>query len=66
MRNISTLLFALFKKMIAGAFFLYIANIVIQQTGVHITMNPITAFLAGFLGLPGVVCLAAAHFFIFG
>ncbi|MCP3764915.1 pro-sigmaK processing inhibitor BofA family protein [Domibacillus sp. A3M-37] len=51
--------------MVIGAFFLYGANVLIQQTGLHIVMNPFTAFLAGFLGLPGVLSLAAIHFFIF-
>ncbi|WP_256520079.1 pro-sigmaK processing inhibitor BofA family protein [Domibacillus sp. A3M-37] len=59
------MLFTVLKKMVIGAFFLYGANVLIQQTGLHIVMNPFTAFLAGFLGLPGVLSLAAIHFFIF-
>ncbi|OES45469.1 pro-sigmaK processing inhibitor BofA family protein [Domibacillus iocasae] len=65
MQKISAILFMVFKKTVAGAFFLYGANVLIQQTGLHIVMNPFTAFLAGFLGLPGILSLAAIHFFIF-
>lgn len=59
------MLFFVFKKTTVGAFFLYGANVLIQQAGIHIPMNPVTAFFAGLLGLPGVFSLAAIQFFIF-
>ncbi|OLN21125.1 hypothetical protein BTO30_16590 [Domibacillus antri] len=53
------------KKTIIGAFFLYIVNVLINNAGMHIAMNIATSCIAGFLGLPGIIMLAAIHIFIF-
>ena len=65
MRKLSTLLVVLMKKIVIGAFLLYGINVCVQEADLHIVMNPFTALLAGFLGLPGVLSLAAIYFFVF-
>ncbi|MCM3791585.1 pro-sigmaK processing inhibitor BofA family protein [Domibacillus indicus] len=65
MRKLSEILMIIFKKTVIGAFLLYVINVCIQETDLYIVINPFTAFLAGFLGLPGVLSLAAIYFFVF-
>ncbi|OMP66771.1 pro-sigmaK processing inhibitor BofA family protein [Domibacillus epiphyticus] len=65
MRKIAYLAALTIKKIIIGAFFLYIVNIMINNVGMHISMNITTSLIAGFLGLPGILMLAAIHLFIF-
>lgn len=65
MKKLKLLFFTAITKTIAGAFFLYAANVLIQRSGLHISINLFTAFIAGSLGLPGIIALAAIHFFLF-
>ncbi|OKL35243.1 pro-sigmaK processing inhibitor BofA family protein [Domibacillus mangrovi] len=53
------------KKIIIGAFSLYIINVLVNHAGLHIPMNITTALIAGFLGLPGICMLAAIQIYIF-
>ncbi|WP_156153608.1 pro-sigmaK processing inhibitor BofA family protein, partial [Domibacillus robiginosus] len=65
MRKMGEILIVILQKLVVGAFLLYGVNICVQEADLHIVMNPFTALLAGFLGLPGVLSLAAIYFFIF-
>lgn len=53
----------LFNAAIGGAL-LWIANLAGRFIGVAVPINPITALLAGFLGVPGVVLVVAVQYFI--
>lgn len=47
-----------------GGLLLWFANLLGRYIGVSIPINPITALLAGFLGIPGVVLVVAVQYFI--
>ncbi|MDI6871417.1 MAG: pro-sigmaK processing inhibitor BofA family protein [Bacillota bacterium] len=47
-----------------GGVLLWLANLIGRHIGVSIPINPITALLAGFLGVPGVVLVVAVQYFI--
>lgn len=47
-----------------GGILLWVANLLGRYLGVSIPINPITALLAGFLGIPGVVLVVAIQYFI--
>lgn len=47
-----------------GGLLLWIANLLGRYIGVSVPINPITALLAGFLGVPGVVLVVAIQYFI--
>ncbi|HHW14012.1 MAG TPA: pro-sigmaK processing inhibitor BofA [Firmicutes bacterium] len=47
-----------------GGVLLWVANLLGRYIGVFIPINPITALLAGFLGIPGVVLVVAIQYFI--
>ncbi|MFO8059883.1 MAG: pro-sigmaK processing inhibitor BofA family protein [Bacillota bacterium] len=51
------LLLVLYNGLIGGAA-LWLINLVGSYVGLHIAINPLTALIAGLLGLPGVVVLA--------
>ena len=42
---------------IVGIIILYVANYIGEYFDFYITINPITALIAGFLGIPGVIFL---------
>ncbi len=47
-----------------GAFLLFIINIFGNIVGISVAINPITALVAGFLGIPGVVLLLLLQYFL--
>ena len=49
---------------ILGIILLYIANIVGSYIGFVLPINAISALIAGFLGLPGIIFLVLFQFFI--
>ena len=49
---------------ILGIILLYIANIVGSYIGVVLPINAISALIAGFLGIPGIIFLVLFQFFI--
>lgn len=48
---------------IGGVILLYIANFIGQYFNFSIIINPITAIIAGFLGIPGVIFLVIFQMF---
>ncbi|NPV54213.1 MAG: pro-sigmaK processing inhibitor BofA [Firmicutes bacterium] len=51
---------------IIGGILLWIINIVGRHFNIMIPVNPVTALVAGFLGIPGVVLLIALRYFLIG
>lgn len=49
---------------IIGIVLLYVANILGTYLGFHIGINAITALIAGFLGIPGVIFLIIFQLFM--
>ena len=49
---------------IGGFLCLWLLNWISGFTGVFFPINPITAAIAGFLGLPGIALLAAVQWFL--
>ena len=49
---------------IVGVVLLYITNYIGSYFNFYITINPITAIIAGFLGIPGVIFLIIFKFFL--
>ena len=49
---------------LAGLVCLWLVNLVAGVTGLYIPINPITAVVAGALGLPGIGLLAAVQFWL--
>ena len=49
---------------ILGIILLYIANIVGSYIGFVLPVNAISALIAGFLGIPGIIFLVLFQFFI--
>ena len=49
---------------ILGIILLYIANIVGSYSGFVLPVNAISALIAGFLGIPGIIFLVLFQFFI--
>ena len=47
-----------------GFLCLWLLNWISGFTGVYFPINPITAAIAGFLGLPGIILLAAVQLFL--
>ncbi len=45
-----------------GVVFLLVANVFLGMLGMHIGINPVTAFLAGVLHLPGVILLVVLNY----
>ncbi|MCZ0702187.1 inhibitor of the pro-sigma K processing machinery [Natronobacillus azotifigens] len=52
-------------KLAIGALFLFFFNIVAASVGMHLPINVVTATIAGFLGIPGMISLTALHIFVF-
>ena len=57
------LVFKLIYNGIIGGIMLYIINLIGSHFGFALALNPITALVAGFLGIPGVVLLILVKFF---
>ncbi len=52
-------------KMLIGALFLFFLNTFGTAVGLHVPINLATAAISGFLGIPGVIALAAiAHYIV--
>lgn len=49
---------------IIGGIMLFILNLAGAFLGIHITINPLTALIAGFLGIPGVILLIIVQKFL--
>lgn len=48
---------------IIGIILLYVANYIGEYLDFYITINPITALIVGFLGIPGVIFLVIFQLF---
>lgn len=48
---------------IIGGLLLALFNLVGSNLGLYLAVNPITAMVAGLLGFPGVILMAAVRFF---
>lgn len=46
-------------KILIGALFLFFLNAFGNQFGIHVPINFVTAFISGFLGIPGLFTLVA-------
>lgn len=53
-----------FLSAIVGGFALFIINLVSAPLGFPLPINPLTAAIAGFLGLPGVILVAVLTFLL--
>ncbi|SDF63870.1 pro-sigmaK processing inhibitor BofA family protein [Sporolituus thermophilus] len=60
------LIFRLVYNALIGGIMLWILNFIGGHIGFTIAINPITALIAGFLGLPGVILLILFKIFIAG
>jgi len=49
---------------IIGGIMLFILNLVGSFLGIHVVINPLTALIAGFLGIPGVILLIIIQKFL--
>ncbi len=58
------LIFRLIYNALIGGVMLWILNFAGAHFGFNIAVNPITALVAGFLGLPGVILLILFKIFI--
>lgn len=58
------LIFRLIYNALLGGAMLWVLNFAGAHIGFNIAINPITALVAGFLGLPGVVLLVLFKVFI--
>ncbi|MDU2066670.1 MAG: pro-sigmaK processing inhibitor BofA family protein [Sporomusaceae bacterium] len=58
------LVFKLIYNAIIGGIMLYVINFVGAHFGFTLALNPITALIAGFLGIPGIILLVLAKLFI--
>jgi len=50
--------------LLVGGAMLWIVNLVGSLAGFHLALNPVSALLAGYLGIPGLVLLAAMTSFL--
>lgn len=60
---VKTVTMAIFNILI-GACTLFVANYVFGLFGFTIGINPVTAVIAGFLGIPGLVTLVLLNFLV--
>lgn len=60
------LIFRLVYNALIGGAMLWVVNFVGANIGFTIAINPVTALIAGFLGIPGVVLLILFKIFIAG
>ncbi len=51
-------------NVVIGAILLFFANLVGEMAGFHLPINPVTALLAGFLRIPGLLALVAVKMYI--
>lgn len=55
------LIFRILYNGIIGGISLFLLNLAIGLLGYHIALNAVSALMAGFLGLPGVVLIVLLH-----
>ncbi|MCE5286620.1 MAG: pro-sigmaK processing inhibitor BofA family protein [Pelosinus sp.] len=60
------LVFRLIYNGLIGGIMLWVVNLIGSYIGFTIAINPLSALIAGFLGLPGVVLLILFKLFIAG
>lgn len=60
------LVFRLIYNGLIGGVMLWVVNLIGGHVGFSLAINPLTALIAGFLGLPGVVLLILFKLFIAG
>ena len=48
---------------VAGGVLLFLANLLLDRWGLHVALNPVTIFTAGFLQVPGIILLALLGYF---
>lgn len=58
------IVFKLIYNAIIGGIMLYVINFVGAHFGFTLALNPITALVAGFLGIPGIILLALVKVFV--
>ncbi|MBU2703762.1 inhibitor of the pro-sigma K processing machinery [Sporomusaceae bacterium BoRhaA] len=58
------LVFKLLYNGVVGGIMLYVINFIGIHFGFTIALNPVTALVAGFLGIPGIVLLILFKIFI--
>ncbi len=51
-------------NLVIGALLLFFANLVGEMAGFHVPINPVTALVAGFLRIPGLLALIAIKLYI--
>ncbi|GAB2536430.1 pro-sigmaK processing inhibitor BofA family protein [Gracilibacillus alcaliphilus] len=51
-------------KITIGVLFLFFVNLLGASFGLYVPINLFTAGIAGILGIPGIVCLTALHFWV--
>lgn len=49
-----------------GGLVLFIVNLMGRYVDVYVPINPVTALVAGGLGVPGVICLVCVKVFLIG
>lgn len=47
-----------------GGVLLYLINLVGGKVGLHLPLNPVSALVVGFLGIPGVILLLVLQYLI--
>jgi inhibitor of the pro-sigma K processing machinery len=51
-------------KLLIGALLLFFLNVGGSRYGIHVPINVVTSAVSGFLGIPGLVALAAIQHFV--
>ncbi len=51
-------------RVLAGGIFLFIVNTIIEYMGMTVAINPMTALVSGYLGVPGVGLLLALKYIV--
>jgi inhibitor of the pro-sigma K processing machinery len=51
-------------QLVIGTVLLFFANLIGEVAGFHLPINPVTALLAGFLRIPGLLALLVIKVFI--
>jgi len=49
---------------IAGGLILWLFNLLGSHVGLHVALNPVSALITGFLGLPGMAVLLVAGYLV--
>ncbi|NLG80837.1 MAG: pro-sigmaK processing inhibitor BofA [Firmicutes bacterium] len=60
------IMFRLTYNAIIGGLVLWLVNLVVGFFGLSVAINPVTALIAGLLGIPGVVLIMALKYVVAG